>query len=216
MVASLKELITVPELGYGADPEERFASSDVSWEDYESLLAKLEDNSHYRVNYLDGILEIVSPSRRHEKVKTNLGTLVERFFYLKRICYVPLGSSTFRNKAKQAGAEPDECYCLGEEKDIPDLVIEVVITSGSVNKLEIYRRLGVAEVWFWEINQLKIYHLRDNGNLPKATVFTATYGYELITASELLPSLDIKLLEQCITISDPILAVDEFEKGINP
>ncbi len=94
MVASLKELITLP-LSYGADPEERFASSDVSWEDYESLLTKLENNSHYRVNYLDGILEIVSPSRRHEKVKTNLGTLVERFFYIKRIRYVPLGSSTF-------------------------------------------------------------------------------------------------------------------------
>lgn len=213
MVASLKELITVP-LTYGADPEERFASSDVSWEDYESLLAKLENNSHYRVNYLDGILEIVSPSRRHEKVKTNLGTLVERFFYLKRIRYVPLGSSTFRNKAKKAGAEPDECYCLGEEKEVPDLVIEVVVTSGSANKLEIYRRLGVAEVWFWE-NQLKIYHLRDSGQLPKATVFTATYGYELITASELLSSLDIELLERCITISDSILAVDEFERGIN-
>lgn len=214
MVPSLKELFTVP-LAYGADPEERFVSSDVSWEDYESLLAKLENNSHYRVNYLDGILEIVSPSRRHEKVKTNLGTLVERFFYIKRIRYVPLGSSTFRNKAKKAGAEPDECYCLGEEKEIPDLVIEVVVTSGSANKLEIYRRLGVAEVWFWEINQLKIYHLRDSGNLPKATVFTATYGYELITASELLPSLDIELLERCVTISDSILAVDEFERGIN-
>jgi Uma2 family endonuclease len=214
MVPSLKQLITVP-LTYGADPEERFASSDVSWEDYESLLTKLENNSHYRVNYLDGILEIVSPSRRHEKVKTNLGTLVERFFYIKRIRYVPLGSSTFRNKAKKAGAEPDECYCLGEEKDVPDLVIEVVVTSSSASKLEIYRRLGVAEVWFWEINQLKIYHLRDSGNLPKATVFTATYGYELITASELLPSLDIELLEQCVTISDSILAVDEFERGIN-
>lgn len=215
MVASFNSLITVP-LTYGADPEERFASSDVSWEDYESLLTKLENNSHYRVNYLDGILEIVSPSRRHEKVKTNLSTLVERFFYIKRIRYVPLGSSTFRNKAKQAGADSNECYCLGEEKEVPDLVIEVVVTSGSANKLEIYRRLGVAEVWFWEINQLKIYHLRDSGNLPKATVFTASYGYELITASELLPSLDIDLLERCITISDSILAVDEFEKGINP
>ncbi|RUT08234.1 hypothetical protein DSM106972_014020 [Dulcicalothrix desertica PCC 7102] len=79
---------------------------------------------------------------------------------------------------------------------------------------EIYRRLGVAEVWFWEINQLKIYHLRDSGLLPKTTVFPDTYGYELITASELLPSLDIELLERCITITDSILAVDEFEKAI--
>jgi Uma2 family endonuclease len=101
----------------------------VSWKDYESFLTKLENNSHYCINYLDGILEIVSPSRRHEKVKTNLGTLVERFFYKKRIRYVPLGSSTFRNKPKKAGAEPDECYCIGEEKDVPDLVIEVAVNK---------------------------------------------------------------------------------------
>jgi Uma2 family endonuclease len=80
MVSSLKELIDDPELGHGNDPEEKFISSGVSWESYESLLVKLENNSHYRVNYLDGILEIVSPSIRHEKIKTNLGMLLERFF----------------------------------------------------------------------------------------------------------------------------------------
>jgi Uma2 family endonuclease len=80
MVSSLKELIDQPELGHTDDPEERFISSGVSWESYESLLVKLENNSHYRVTYLDGILEIVSPSISHEKIKTNLGMLLERFF----------------------------------------------------------------------------------------------------------------------------------------
>jgi Uma2 family endonuclease len=185
MVSSLKELIDEPELGHTDDPEERFISSGVSWESYESLLAKLEDNSHYRVTYLDGILEIVSPSLRHEKIKTNLGMLLERFFYSKRIRFVPMGSSTFRNKAKKAGAEPDESYCIGEEKKVPDLVIEVVLTSGNISKLEIYRRLGVAEVWFWERNQFKLYHLRDNSQTEQATVYPDTYGYEQITTSEI-------------------------------
>jgi Uma2 family endonuclease len=214
MVSSLKELIDEPELDHTDDPEERFISSGVSWESYESLLAKLEDNSHYRVTYLDGILEIVSPSLRHEKIKTNSGMLLERFFYSKRIPFVPMGSSTFRNKAKKAGAEPDECYCIGEEKKVPDLAIEVVLTSGNISKLEIYRRLGVTEVWFWERNQFKLYHLRDNSQKEQATVYPDTYGYEQIAASEILPELDIPLLEQCITISDSIQAVDEFEQGL--
>lgn len=214
MVSSLKELIDEPELGHTLDPEERFISSGVSWESYESLLAKLENNSHYRVTYLDGILEIVSPSIRHEKIKTNLGMLLERFFYSKRIRFVPMGSSTFRNKAKKAGAEPDECYCIGEEKSVPDLAIEVVLTSGNISKLEIYRRLGVAEVWFWERNQFKLYHLRDNSQTELATIYPDTYGYEQITTSEILPGLDISLLEQCITISDSIQAVDEFEQRL--
>jgi Uma2 family endonuclease len=214
MVNSLKELIDEPELGHSNDPEERFISSGVSWENYESLLVKLENNSHYRVNYLDGILEIVSPSIRHEKIKTNLGMLLERFFYSKRIRFVPMGSSTFKNKAKKAGAEPDECYCIGEEKKVPDLAIEVVLTSGSVSKLEIYRRLGVAEVWFWERNQFKLYHLRDNCQKEQATVYPDTYGYEPLSKSEILPELDISLLEQCLTISDSIQAIDEFEQRL--
>ncbi len=215
MVSSLKELINESELGSNSDSEERFISSGVSWENYEALLAKLEDNCHYRVTYLDGVLEIVSPSIRHEFVKTNLGMLLERFFYNKRIRFVPMGSSTFKNKAKKAGAEPDECYCIGEKKNIPDLAIEIVVTSGNISKLETYRRLGVAEVLFWEINQLKLYHLRDNSQQEKATVYPNTYGYEEITISEAIPQLNISLFEQCLLISDSILAVDEFEKGIN-
>ena len=214
MVSSLKELIDQPELGHTDDPEERFISSGVSWESYESLLVKLENNSHYRVTYLDGILEIVSPSIRHEKIKTNLGMLLERFFYSKRIRFVPMGSSTFRNKARKAGAEPDECYCIGEEKSVPDLAIEVVLTSGNTSKLEIYRRLGVAEVWFWERNQFKLYHLRDTSQTELATIYPDTYGYEQISTSEILPELDISLLEQCISISDSIQAIDEFEQGL--
>jgi Uma2 family endonuclease len=215
MVSSLKELIDEPEMGHNDDPEEIFISSGVSWENYEILLAKLEESSHYRVNYLDGILEIVSPSIRHEKIKTNLGMLLERFFYSKRIRFIPMGSSTFRNKAKKAGAEPDECYCIDEEKSVPDLAIEVVVTSGNISKLEIYRRLGVAEVWFWERNEFKLYHLRDNSQKEKASVYPDTYGYEQITKSEIVPQLDISLLEQCISISDSLQAIDEFEQGLS-
>jgi Uma2 family endonuclease len=215
MVSSLKELIDEPELDFADDPEERLTKSGLSWEAYEAILARLQDNSHYRVTYLDGILEIVSPSIRHENIKTNLGMLLERFFYSKRIRFVPMGSSTFKNKARKAGAELDECYCIGEAKKVPDIAIEVVVTSGNIRKLEVYRRLGVSEVWFWERYQFKLYHLRDNPEVPLANVYPDTYGYEQIKSSEFLPQLDISLLEQCMSISDSIEAIDEFERGIN-
>jgi Uma2 family endonuclease len=122
-----------------------------------------------------------------------------------------MGSTTFRNQLKKTGAEPDECYCIGEEKDIPDLAIEVVVTSGSIKKLETYRRLGVAEVWFWESDRLKLYHLREE----TPSVFLETHGYEQIMSSELLPELNISILEQCTLISDQIQAIDEFEQWLN-
>jgi len=211
MVSNLKELIDEPELAGIDDPEERFTTSSVSWQIYEALLTKLENNSHYRITYLDGVLEIVSPSARHEKLKKRLATLIEFYLIKKRIQHTPMGSTTIRNKLKKAGAEPDECYCIGEEKNIPDLAIEVIITSGSIDKLETYRRLGVAEVWLWEINHLKLYHLREE----TPSVFLSNHGYEQINSSELLPELDISLLEQCALISDQIQAIDEFEQGIH-
>ncbi|MBW4510656.1 MAG: Uma2 family endonuclease [Scytonematopsis contorta HA4267-MV1] len=210
MVSSLKEIISGSEISYADDPEERFITSGVSWESYEALLAKLEGNSHYRVTYLDGVLEIVSPSIRHEKVKSNTGMLLERFFYSKRIHCIPMGSSTFKNKAKKAGAEPDECYCIGEEKSIPDLVIEINITSGNVDKLETYRRLGVTEVWMWKMNGFSLYHLREE----TPSRFIDTHGYEGIPKSELLPDLNISLLQQCVLITDLVQCIDEFEQGL--
>ncbi|MEM6520792.1 MAG: hypothetical protein AAF892_18895 [Cyanobacteria bacterium P01_D01_bin.71] len=45
-------------------------------------------------------------------------------------------------------------------------MIEVVVTSGGIDKLEGYRRLAVTEVWFWEDGVLKLYHLKaDNISL---------------------------------------------------
>lgn len=217
MVISLKELLDDPELADIDDPEEKFVTSGVSWQMYEDLLAKLEDNSHYRVTYLDEILEIVSPSIRHENIKKRLAILIERYLYLKRIQFSPMGSSTIKKQLKQAGVEPDECYSIYEKKNIPDLAIEVNITSGSIDKLEIYCRLAVTEVWIWQFNtsttlsnhRLRLYQLR--GETPSE--FLDTYGYEQITSSELLPELNIALLEQCIQISDEIQAIDKFEQG---
>ena len=210
MVNSLKELLNEPELAPLQDPEEKFVTTGLNWQMYETLLAKLEDNSHYRVTYIDGILEIVSPSIRHENLKKRLAILIERYLYLKRIRFSPMGSSTIKKQIKQAGVEPDECYSIGEKKNIPDLAIEVIITSGSIDKLEIYRRLGVTEVWVWQINRLKLYHLREE----TPSHFLETYGYEQITSSELLPELKIALLEECVQISDDIEAIDQFEQGI--
>jgi Uma2 family endonuclease len=210
MVSSLKELFNEAELADADDPEEKFISSGVSWQMYEALLIKLEDNFHYRITYLDGILEIVSPSIRHESIKKRLAILLERYLYKRRIHFKPMGSSTIKKQLLKAGAEPDECYCIGEAKNIPDLAIEVTVTSGSIDKLEIYRRLGVTEVWFWESSKLKLYHKREE----EPSRFLQTKGYEQIDISEVLPELNISLLEKCTLISEDIQAIDEFEQGI--
>ena len=208
MVSSLREIIAQSEITLAEDPEERFITSGVSWDSYQALLTKLADRSHYRIIYLSGVLEIVSPSIRHEKVKKNLAMLLEHYFYRQRINCIPMGSTTFKDRAQQVGAEPDECYCIDVEKSIPDLAIEVNITSGSIDKLEIYGRLGIREVWLWKNNELSLYHLRSTTDR-----FNDTYGYECIVTSELLPGLDIALLSRCALITNLLQCLDEFDRS---
>ena len=208
-MVSFKELIEDSQETFASDPEERLTISGVSWESYEKLLAKLEDNSHYRITYLDEILEIVSPSQKHETVKSRIGFLLEFYFCKKKINHFSMGSTTVRNRLKQAGAEPDECYCFDDnEKEIPDLAIEVTITSGSIKKLETYSRLGVKEVWFWKKNKFSLYYLRD------LKQFVENFGYEEIQSSELIPELNIAFLSECVTIPNQVDAWEQFEKGI--
>ena len=51
----------------------------VSWEQYETLRAALDDIPGLRMTYLEGALEIMSPSSRHEHIKKMVARLVECF-----------------------------------------------------------------------------------------------------------------------------------------
>jgi Uma2 family endonuclease len=175
----------------------------VSWEQFEAIDAVLSDFSEIRLTYLDGTLDIMSPlSDEHEDTKSNISLLVEAYFRMRSLRFYMRGSRTLGSKELGARCEPDNSYNLETKKDIPDLVLEVVITSGDVNKLEKYRRIGVPEVWFWRKGQLYLYHLRLD-------------GYEAIAQSELLPELDISLLVHHANMEDQYDAVQAFTKAIS-
>ena len=183
------------------DPEERFITTEVSWQQYETLLAKLGDSPWYRVTYLEEVLEVMSPSRRHERNKKQIAMFLEAYSQETLTPFWGLGSTTFRNQEQRGGTEPDECYCIGIEKEFPDLAIEVVVTSGGIDKLEVYKRLEVREVWFWQNNRFKVYCLRGE-------------TYEEVTQSELLPNLDLALLAEYIMMPNPLVAVLEFRRRV--
>ncbi|MBE9155253.1 Uma2 family endonuclease [Nodosilinea sp. LEGE 06152] len=192
------------------DPEKRRVLSRVSWAQYEALLADLGEGSAYRVHFLDGVLEILAPSRNYESGKTRIGDLLLLYFLETETEYFPMGSTTLKKPDRQAGGEPDESYCIGTDKDFPDLAIEVIVTSGSINRLELYRRLGVREVWFWQKNRLFLYHQREEA----LTRFAETAGYEPIQQSEVLPNLDLELLTRCLQNPNPLAAAKAFRQGL--
>ncbi|MET0030756.1 MAG: Uma2 family endonuclease [Limnospira maxima] len=192
------------------DPEERRVLSRVSWEQYEALLADMGDSSAYRVHFLDGVLEILAPSRNHESSKIRIGNLLLIYFLEADTEFFPMGATTLKKPENQAGGEPDESYCIGIDKEFPDLAIEVIVTSGSISRLELYRRLGVQEVWFWQKNRLSLYHQQEE----TPNQFAATAGYEPIQKSEVLPDLDLELLTPCLQIPNPLAAAKAFRQGL--
>jgi len=191
-------LIQTPEAG----TEQRVLLHGVDWKQYSALLEVLGDNfPTLRLSYLEGTLEIMTNAPEHEDLQKMIGMLVEAYLQETRTRFHAGGSTTFRKAAKQRGLEPDECYCLGAKKEFPDLEIEVVITSGLVDKLEIYRGLGVAEVWQWQAGKFSIFHLRPN-------------GYELLANSELLPDLDLTLLAAHVQPDNQFDAVMDFREAV--
>ena len=193
------------------DSEVRYITDKVSWEYYETLLTQLGDSLEFRLTYLDGILEIMSPSRNHERIKTLIGDLLLIYFLETDTEYYPTGSMTLRNPEQRGGTEPDESYCIGSNQEIPDLAIEVVITSGGINRLEVYQRLGVREVWFWQNNRFLVYHFRSE-NVKQ---FQQTSGYELINNSEILPDINLTILAEYVQHPNPLVAAKSFRQTLN-
>ena len=197
------ELLRPEPLPDGTQPERRIVFGGISWRRYLAFDKKLgDDRPGPRLYYLDGELEIMTTSNEHERVKKWIGGLLEIYFEETGIEIMPRGQATMR-LVKKAGAEPDESWCIGPEKEFPDLVLEIALTSGGVNKLETYRRFQVPEVWFWRRNELKLFALNNAGS------------YEPVRKSQLLPGLDISLLERCVRIGSWQQARQTFRAGLS-
>jgi len=185
---------TIPPGEHVPTADQRVVMHHVPWTHFEAMLALRGEASVPRMAYLQGALELMSPSKDHERIKSYLGRLVELYADERDLVLSPYGAWTLKNSLKEAGVEPDECYIFGADqgKDRPDLAIEVVWTTGGIDKLEAYRRLGVHEVWFWRDGALEV-HVLEKGS------------YERRERSVHLPQLDLALLctlLECATITE--------------
>jgi Uma2 family endonuclease len=152
----------------------------VSWSDYERVMKLRGDGSVPRLAYEKGVLELMSPSVHHESIKSWIGRLVEVWCDVHDVEFQPVGSWTLKNKRKETGVEPDESYVFGDRLPTrhPDLAIEVIWTAGGIDKRDLYRRIGVPEVWFWRKGRISVHALRSR-------------GYEEVARSEVLPGIDL-------------------------
>ena len=183
---------------------DRVVLHNITWEQYEKFLDGLGDRPSPRMAYDNGTLEIMTPLPEHEYFKEAIGIAVQDAAEELEIDYESYGSTTWRKQIKLAGAEPDNCFYFQNEAIVrgrldldlskgdppPDLVLEIDMTSKSVNRFPIYARLGVPEIWSYDSGALNIYHLQ-NGGYIKAEVSLA------------LPQLPVQEFPQLIETHRP-------------
>lgn len=195
MIQVLEDYLGLPE------EEQRFFRRGVSWERFQAIQNSFENLPGVRLFYCEGVLEIVGIGKAHELITSLIGLLLGQYFLEQGIEFFPSGSFN-QVIPGVVDYQADLSYCFETDKPRPDLCIEVVITSGSPIKLQKYKLMQVPEVWFWEDGTLAIYCLREQ-------------EYEKVVRSELLPDLDLSLLNSCLLLSSPLEAVREFRRGIS-
>lgn len=191
-------------------PDGRVLLRNVSWETYERLIAEREERPVPRFFYDRGELEILSPSAEHESIGFLTASLVGELTVEWDTDMLSVGHTTFRREDLSRGFEPDcSFYFAGNaarlrgKRDVdlnldpsPDLVVEVDVTNPSLDKLPIYARLGVREVWRYMGRRPEIFALDRAGE-----------GYEAVPGSRVLPSLKVddlrRLIERGLTLDRP-------------
>lgn len=173
----------------------------VSWRQYEDLLAARGEASKPRLTFLNGTLWLMSPSKEHDATSRMFHNLLTAYAEEVGIDLRAFGAWTLK-RAPERGAEADESYVVGPEaRAIPHLVIEVVWGSELGGKLEVYRALGVPEVWVWQRGRIEVNVLRDT-------------DYVIAAQSQLFPSLDLDLVARLVTRADQIAAIRELRAAV--
>ena len=171
--------------------EQKVILHNASWGTYERLMEERGERRAPRFAYDRGELEVMSPSTEHGSAAYFLELLVAVFAEEVGVNVYGVRSMTFRREDLERGFEPDASFYVQNEELIrgkpgidleldppPDLVIEVDITSPSLNKLPISARIGVPEVWRHDGEPARIIELREDGyeEAAESTVLSPLSG----------------------------------------
>lgn len=200
------------------EPEGYIVLQDISWPTYEALLRDLSGHPGVRVAYDRGTLEIMSPSKLHERLKKLLAQVLEILTLELNIRRQSAGSTTWKRSDLGKGIEADECYYIStvarvrdqDQADLtvdppPDLAIEVDLQVPDLDKLAIYAALGVPEVWKYDGQRLRVHVRQPEGR------------YLEVRQSASFPFLPLDQLERFLSrarVADEVEFLREFRDWV--
>ena len=170
-----------------------------TWADYQNF--ESQEYSSYRVAYFQGEITIVSPGRNHERIAAVINRLIIAYCEKYEIQDFPFGQTRL-NVWGQAGREPDLAYAFDADKDLPDLAVEVIFSSGDVETLKAsYQNIGIAELWIWQDNKITFYDLESD----KYTVVKSSQIFDRIESESFVKYINRGIIESPAVIKQDFL-----------
>ncbi|MBL0216343.1 MAG: Uma2 family endonuclease [Myxococcales bacterium] len=99
--------------------DERIVMSNISRDTFEAILRSKGEKRRPKVTYLEGTLELMSPSRQHEQIGRTLGDILNAYFAYLGLEFNNYGSWTVSSSDDKATLEPDECSCVWRSIQAP-------------------------------------------------------------------------------------------------
>jgi Uma2 family endonuclease len=191
--------------------------NDISWQEYEMFLEDFEEKSGWRLAYDTGKLEIMPPTQEHEIFSFSFSLFVVAFCEHFNLDVQGAGSTTFRRMFLNKGVEPDECFYIknaekvigkkfkSDECPMPDVAVEVDVTTDSLDKFPIYAALQIPEIWIFDGKNVFFYQLEGE-------------KYNQISKSIALTPLSSETLTEYLNLSEKkgqTFALKSFRQYLN-
>jgi Uma2 family endonuclease len=190
--------------------DERVVLRRVSWDTYERLLADDEGRRVPLMTYDRGVLELVTPSRRHELDSETITRIVDIVAAELGTPIQSTGATTYRLKELERGFEADASFYVQHEAQVrdrdeldlsidppPDLVVETEVSHSALGKLDLFAAMRIPEVWRWDSRRVSIFVL-DQGRYRESQTSLA------------LPVLTSEVLNRFLADSRTMLSPDWF------
>lgn len=190
-----------------APSEQRLVLDQIKWQKYEAILADSRSQRTARFTYDRGRLEMMHPLDEHERCHKLIESLLLVLADELKLRLEGYKAPTLKRTDLQLGTEPESAYYIQHEPEMrgqseinletdppPDLILEVALSKSAIDKLPIYARLGIPEVWRYLSQpgdnflkgKLLIYQLQDQGYVESSSGF----AFPFLPAGKILQFID--------------------------
>jgi Uma2 family endonuclease len=151
------------------------------WDEYQALARAIGDQ-HVRLAYDGERVELMRRGPEHELLAGIAGVLVRALASVQGVLCKSMGMSRWERTEARRGVEGDATFYLNPDKiavarrrpkkaadwPLPDLAIEIDMSPSEIDRPGIYAALGVAEVWRFDGETLRIDRLGADGTYSDA------------------------------------------------